>query len=342
MRYYNSGRNFRNLKPQKGWRSGKNQRKRKFVQYDEIGAGRYENPFAKKSKGNLSYLKTYFFASLFFAWIGLLLYLPYFRVTNFQYSGLHITNQPEFESLIKSSLFKNRPWLPANNYFFVNEDALARALQDKFLLNAITVAKVFPNTLKISVVEKTTSAIYDNSLAYYLIDSDGTVVKFLRNVAPNEFVLPTSTASTSIGGAPALVTTSSPASSSLQTASSTRGGTHIPDFNQIYNGYGNYPLIYDESAPQVKEKDRVLDGDTIKGVLAFYDSLNKNRIAKVSYCMMQEASAGVTAFTDHPWKIMFQPKGDIEKQITNLQIILKNSQPTEYIDLRFGDRIFWK
>jgi hypothetical protein len=52
--------------------------------------------------------------------------------------------------------------------------------------------------------------------------------------------------------------------------------------------------------------------------------------------------------TSEGWKIYFEPKGDIESQIMNLDLLLKEKisskdrKNLDYIDLRYGNKIFYK
>lgn len=348
MHYYGSGQLKRKTAKTKGtWRSSY-PKKRSVRHYEEAAALRYANPFRKVSKKHSLPIKGTILPILFLSWLGLLLYLPFFQINNFSYSGLRLIKSSEIEEEIQKQIEPLNQFWPKNNYFFVDQNAISQNLQEKFSFNDITVKKVFPNSMIIGVEEKVSSAIYDNGEGYYMIDKNGDVLKFLRKVWDNEFEKPTTTAATttlftynisvssSATGTENISTTTMP---STTTTLVLLHGQHTPDAIAIKKQYGEFPLIYN---PEAKTNlKHVLPQSTVKAVLDLYNGLKKSKIFNVKYFTVGDQGTGITVTTDRPWIIKFSPE-DIDLQITNLRIILKNSKPKEYVDLRFGERIYWK
>jgi hypothetical protein len=333
MRYYSSGKSHRNYKPRQRWpffSSGKKVSRKRYKQYENTGAIRYSNPFnSSVSVRSFKGLKYAFLPLLAASWAGMLLYLPYFRVTNITYSGEKIIKRNELEVTLQNQL--TNKWVPGNNFFMISEKRISEELMAQFPLNAAHVTKVFPNTMQIVVEEKASSVIYDNSESYYLADESGAGIRFLRQVKPSEVTQYVSTST--------VTTSAKVASTSTPNYTIT---IHAPDYKSLKNEFGNYPIIYDLSKRQAAEKEQLLSQDTVKGVIDFYNQVNGGGVVGITYFTIDPTISGVTALTNKTWNIQFDPSSNISSQVSNLKVILNNNRPNSYIDLRFGDRIYWK
>ncbi|MBI5728625.1 MAG: hypothetical protein HY983_00025 [Candidatus Magasanikbacteria bacterium] len=342
MRYVQSFYRFRQHQPKKGPLSffKKNKQRRLVVQREE-GWGRYSNPFKLKKKIRRTHLAPMALLSLLFAWLALVLYLPYFRVTEVTVTGLKIIKPEEINSLVKTKFLVSGRFWPRNNYFLIREALVAEAIQEKFTFNSIAVTKVFPHAITINLEEKVSSAIYDNGSEYWLLDQEGTPVQYLREVTSTEFELtkaiaPSSTEPTVLGAK--INASSTPAASSTIKVS-----VHIPNFKKIQQEYGKYPLIYDtRNIPVTERQGSIIRPAVVQGIIDFFNGLQQGKIAAIKYMVMSDPTAGVTVITDQPWKILFQPTNAIQPQLENLRIILRDNHPSQYVDVRFGGRIYWK
>ena len=118
---------------------------------------------------------------------------------------------------------------------------------------------------------------------------------------------------------------------------------HIPDFKKNKKDYGAFPLVFDLREPRLNDKQTdVLPAGLINSAIDWYGALEKRGIAGVKYFTLDQPSAGLTVYTNLPWRLYVNPSGDLENQIANLKIILRDNNPREYIDLRYGERVFWK
>lgn len=332
MRYYSTGQNHHEQKPKrKSWQFLHRIKspRRKYRQTSEATTLRLYNPYKTKTTSHGFKIKGSFLPLIFISWIALLLYLPYFRINKITYSGLQIIKPAELDEIINNQLaYKNIVW-PINNYFIFNDSSLQKLLENKFSVNSIIVTKIFPNSLDIQVQEKTSAGIYDNGEGYYLLDNEGNNIRFLRSITASEFIFPTGTATTSLR--------------SMTSSDTIAPVVHQPDYQGITNEFGDFPIIYDRGSAMTVRKNNYLDAETMQGLIAFFNALKAVKSFTANYFIInQGAEAGTTVITNKPFSIKFKPTANIDEQISRLQIFLKYNHPLEYVDLRFGDRLYWK
>ncbi len=331
MHFYGSGKKHREHKSvTKGWHflARNKSNHSHYRQHEDAEAIRLYNPYKTKNKKSRIKIRGTILPIFIISWIGLLLYLPYFRINKVNYLGLKIITESEIAKIVNDRLTPHSAVWPVNNYFLFNKNSLEQTLNNNFLLNSVTVTKVFPNSLVVQLQEKTTAGIYDNGEAYYLLDGEGMNIKYLRSISSSEFIYPTSTIATT---------------TSVKTPTSTFiAGIHVPNYQGITEEFGDYPVIYDQKPQKTGENDRLLDNKTMQGVVALYNALQRVKTIKTAYFINDISGAGITAITNKPFKVVFQPNDNIDEQVSKLQIFLNNNHPLEYVDLRFGDRIYWK
>ena len=116
-------------------------------------AGRFANPYKRVSahkKLNIPY-KTIASVTVFVAWIGVMLYTPYFQITKTEYSGLKIIKHDEIDSFVRKNFLNRGRFWPEDTYFLVSANSIEKKLDETFALNNVVVEKLFPNTLRITL-----------------------------------------------------------------------------------------------------------------------------------------------------------------------------------------------
>lgn len=343
MRHYKPEYTFAKYKPyQSPWKrffSVFKRKKQKNI-YPVRGVPSYKvNPFKKTAKKPITagrIIGTILFI-LVIAWMGMLVYMPYFRINNIEYSGLTNLSQREIEEFIKTNYLDGGKIIPSNDYFLVDTNKIQKGLSDKFSAQSIKVEKIFPNRLNVNVVEKQSSLIYDNGQKYFLLDNGGSVIKYLADVNTDEYRVVTTTNVTSTNTPRIImVSTSSPNNISPTTTE------HIPDSDKIKNQFGSYPILFDNRGLTIAEKELdILPDDLINFIVYWYTDLPKQGI-QPQYFVLDNLNSGVLIKTNKVWSIFVQPNNDYTSQLNNFKSILKTIKPKEYIDLRFGERVYWK
>lgn len=291
------------------------------------------------------FLKRGLLPGLILAWFILLIYLPYFRISNVSYQGLKIIKQTEIEQVVNDNFLRKHSWWPSNNFFLVTEGDIATFLQKKFLLNNIVVKKVFPNNLTIQLEEKISSIIYCDGRQYFLLDQQGTVMRVLKMVDSDEISSILVAANKAVAATP---TTTVPTGPSSPIAPSVSGELLLtinhPNYFSLKKEFGDYPVVYDlrqGSTTTVIGSD-ALRPELVKGIMAIYQGLRQTQLGIANYFIIDRIMSGVTVKLNEPWKVVIDPDHDLPKQFNDIKLVLKSNQPAEYIDVRFGDRVYWK
>ncbi len=303
------------------------------------------NPYKKKedTKRRLSIGgKIFFLCAITTAWLGLLMYLPYFQIKQIKYTGLENISKNELDSYLNDNFFKYSRVIPWKNYFLINNDKIAKKIENDFPVLKIEVKKCFPNKIEITLIEKISTLIYDNGSNYYLLDSGGNVIKFLTNVSASEFriieIAVSSTKPTTTNFAANL------ASSTTSTNKIVTSSYHVPDYQKIQKQFGKYPLLYDKRNLTItgNQLNNVVPTIHVASILDWNKQLPEKGIAQPLYYVLENIGAGIEIETNKQWNIFFQPNIDLTTQLNRLRIILKDNKPWQYIDLRHGERVYWK
>ncbi len=315
MQHFHSNKSFNQYKPhQSFWQKIRTKRQKKVIAEDIYASSILKNPFKKdppvpKNKTGIILALLIF---LIFGWITLMLTLPYFKISKITIIGNKITKTTEIENYIRQSFFSK------NNYFLFPDKSTAEKIKETFLYENVQIKKIFPDTIQIVVNEKPASVIYDDSTNYYLLDNDGKVIKQL-----NEF------------------TNITAANINTSTNSTTSSNIHLALYQQIQNAYGNFPVIFNDE-PTTDTKKDFISPKIIKSATEWDKIIKDQDVGEVQYFKIGETDFNLKIFLKQPWYILINTELDSQAQIKNLKIILSNNKPTKYIDLRFGERVYWK
>ena len=335
MKQFRSEYAFKKHKPHVSWQKRflRFFRKKQYVISAPQDSFHYKtNPFKIHKKPSKIKIKLIIFVALFAVWIIGLAYIPYFKVNKVNYFGLNNTTKNEMDRFVYDNFLNKKNILPLNNYFFININKISGNLYKTFAFETVEITKVFPNQLDINIKEKISSVIYDNGKKYFLLDIGGTAIKFLKDVEPDETTQKTTSSSADILS----VNTSS-------TPANTSSVVHTPDYKKINKLFGNYPIIYDRRGFDVEIKqENILPAEHITAIIAWYKILSEQGIATTQFFTLDNLNSGIDINTAGSWNILFQPKNNNGAQINTLKEILPTIKPQQYVDLRFGEKVYWR
>ena len=322
----------------------KNRRRAVRKQEQEETVWRQNNPYKDPYKANhRPKIALILLILTLISWIVLIIYLPFFRINNIIFNGLNIIKHDEIDNEIRSNFLTGGKIFPKNSYFFLSTAKIEKDLSKKFSLEKIKVSKGFPDTLKVELKERISVIIYDNGKNYFLINKNGEIIKNIKQVGDNEFELSNQTQTTTL---PAQIVNSGNQLYNFNTSSAvvnqTENKIHIPDYKGLSKEFVNYPILYDKRVNKDGQEIGLIKSEYIDSMIDFYSELTQQGIADIKYLEMEHPMAGIKAYTNKGWSILFQPQNNISKQIENLKTIIKENKPSSYIDLRYEDRVYWK
>ncbi|MEK7131316.1 MAG: hypothetical protein AAB797_01090 [Patescibacteria group bacterium] len=335
MKHFRSEYAFQKYKPHLSWRKKVLRffRKKQYTISSPQDSFHYKtNPFKKHKKPSKIKVKLIIFITLLVAWTICLAYIPYFKINKINYSGLSNTTENELNEFVYENFLNKKSVLPLNAYFFIDTSKISGELYKKFSFETVAVIKEFPNRLDINIKEKISSVIYDNGKKYFLLDSGGTAIKHLRDVETYEVTQKFASS-----------TADMLAANSSSTPINTSSAEHIPDYKKINKLFGNYPIVYDRRSFDVEVKQEgILPPEHIAAIIAWYKILAEQGIASLKFFTLDNLNSGITIDTTDSWSILFQPKNNNDAQINTLKEILLTIKPQQYVDLRYGEKVYWK
>lgn len=290
------------------------------------------NPFKKQQQTKRKipfFVKILFLLLLIISWMVLLFYFPFFRINKIKINGLQNIKYQEMEKSINKYLHRCK-YLSCNNYFLVKTESIYNNLIKEFAVKNLEIKKVFPNTLIVNLTEQKTALIYDNGQSYYLVGNSGQIIKLLRTFNDNDYIYRQSVTTT----------TSTFPNENKQVTTTIK--IHAPNYKLIQKDYGNFPLLYDKRSKNIKIGDTVLPKNMVPYLVNFKNDFSVIGKGSVNYFLLEYIDEGVKAIINKKWNLLLNQQGSIKIQLKNLQIILNNNNPSEYVDLREESRVFWK
>ena len=221
------------------------------------------NPFTKEER--LSWKQKIEIILIFvsvFSTFGFLIFHPYFYINNINIQGLKRIEKQEFLEAVNGAIdYKKFLVLPTESYLILSTNELEEVLKLKFALSSITVKKNFPNALSIFVEEEISTIIYDNGKQYSYLGLDGSIVEILRNVGDDEWLIETKS-----------VTSTNEEGIEIQELKEI-SRKHNPPIKNINNNFGDYPILYDIRKKEGNVNDKMLQVETIRGILEWFSLL---------------------------------------------------------------------
>lgn len=303
---------------------------------------RTNRAFSKRKsswQGIMKVIKFTFLGGFILGWLSLPVYLPYFRITNIIYEGFtKIGLQKTAEQVVTETLTPNHAWWPQNSFFIASTKTISERLQQDPVVRSLAVTKKFPNTLKISVVEKTGQILYSkdgNDL--YVVDEGGAVVENLI---------------TSTSG----ISFNNPSASSSPSVTSSSQGLVVPSVTLTADSLTvlqkkplirDLPLIIDRrlDSPEAVPGATIIPKELLGATLEWFDASKRGlAFGPIKQILIdgETDSNRLVITTSKPWKIVTTIGRPVQDQLQTITTLLVHDTPVQYIDTSYEGRLYWK
>lgn len=244
---------------------------------------------------------------------------PLFRFTYISIQGLNKSSSDELRTRLESFLSEPRFLFfhERNRWLFQKEDCQTY-LEQFYTFETLTFDFVDLHHLSVTVQEKASSFLWQTTDHTFVVDLQGVVV---REITPTE---------------QEWLTTPLPVPSENAENSSDEEQARflsLPRFRDLNNATVTPGLVV--SSPE-----------EISEIFSFQQALLSLAIPFQETQIDRLSGKWVGVLTTAGYLILFDPAGDVTAQAGRLETVLKDSIPDpstlEYIDLRFGDHVYFK
>jgi hypothetical protein len=254
------------------------------------------------------------------------LFHPFFSIERDEIDvlGLRRISQDELTDAVMGILNTRRALVfPGTAYVLLPEREVADILRERYPLASVSVKKLFPNRLLITVEETHSTILYDTGTRLALVGPDGKVIELLRPIIDDTWSVATTSAATS------------------------NTKSYAPPAEKLHGAFGDYPIVYDARDKDIAVNSAVIHPDTARGILEWFTASRKQPVVPLAYAVILDELGDATLQTVAGWEIKVNVREGIPDQVKKLHVLLLEFDDAEraglaYVDLRFRDRIFWQ
>lgn len=274
---------------------------------------KYRKLYRIRKKKKSSILKNRFFwlFLLIFILFGGIFYFAsfsrFFQVEGSEISGNEKVSSESLENILNKEIGKKILFFYSKSIFFANPDKIRERILEEFpQIAKVNLKRNFPNKISIQIEERLPAAIFcqrQQPENCFLIDKEGFIID------------------------------------------SVSGSENLKSANPVRNLISNGAKIIGE----IKSSDlgiKVIEKNYLDSILEIQRKLKEKQKIESKEFIPSEKKLTVSTFEG--WQIFFDPAENISDQIFNLDALLKEKIPPEnrgnleYIDLRFGSKVYFK
>lgn len=301
----------------------------RLLQKKRYDAKRFSNPyFQTKPKRNWRGIVIATGVGLaLFCLVSVVFASPFFAIRRVDVTGTDTIPPTEIVQKVWDQLRARRlVFFNATNRFLYDEQRLRDALGSAYAFETLDIRKSCDWRgggcgLAIVVHEKTSQLLWMSGARLYLADLHGVVI---RELTPDEVA--------------AWKAPEPPPQNPLPDGS-------LPITIPI-NPLRKLPLFVDVNASPTNVGSTVLTQDEVANLFSFERQLDEMRILFSQVNIDRLAGKWMAVKTLAGFNILIDASGDMPAQILNLQVLLrdtlKDTSNLQYIDLRFGDHVYYK
>lgn len=276
----------------------------------------FRNPFFGKRQADGRRRPFIFWTTAAVVLLALVIWLQgssTFQIQTIEVLGEPVVGTQEIKDVISQQLAKRR-WLifSQRNIFFFSPKRAERALARQYGEDYLTVKKKYFQTVIVSVNADISRIIWSANQQTFYLDTNG--------VALREAADPQSTVELS------------------------QGTTEVV---RTQNQFGDHPLVFDESGTAVVIGQAATSPQLVEFITTVTAAVRARADFEIAhYTIMSPYADWLTLQTISGWAAYFKTTDSAEAQVSRLLMVLAQKvtdrSKLEYVDLRYGDKVFYK
>jgi len=275
----------------------------------------YKNPYFRltKSKKTLKILRLPVIVLGVFCISYIILFSSVFSIDNIEIVGAKNSDALEIQKSIEKQMQSKRFFIfSQNNILFFNTKEAEQGIGGTFSLNEIGIRKKFLHSLEIHIQEKKASLVLlSNSRGYY-IDEEGRVIAEINQQNIEK--------------------------------------TNFQNYDILRHKYisEDIPILIHPSGKPIQAGDEVIQKKFLEKILNADNAINTKSTIEILNYELHLDDFSLHAKTADGWNIYFSmhEADDIQQQVEKLILLydtqIDTTRTLDYIDLRFGDKVFFK
>lgn len=300
-------------------------KKRNFfqrIQKKRYESQRFKNPYFQKDDQKVKKP----FLIIIFSIVGAIFIIVFIlrlastQIENVSITGLQTISQEEVSQLVIDYLGERRFLIfKQSNKLFLNQDGLRQMLDNHYAFEEFNLV-IEKSVINLTLKEKTSQLLWKTDGIIYYVDLQGSLT---RSLTEPELAI--------LNG---LIDESPPADGEENAI------PKPPDPLTLL------PIFIDLNNSKVSVGDSVLSQEEIQNIFRFHEHLLAQGISSEETRIDRLAGKWIAVRTGVGYDILFDATGDIDAQAANLETLFRetvsDTTQLDYIDLRFGDHVYYK
>ena len=320
------------------------------------------NKFSSRRRNNLArILKIAIIAGAVFFAVYFLFFSQAFLIKEIKISGNRSISSENIENAAKAEMSDAAfGFIPGNNFLFDKNEKIKSALTEEFSeIKSIEIKRIFPNALKIKIVEKEPTIIWCRFDDCYYIDNNGAVFaradnnlklnadKRIIKIIEEEIIKEEELVEEKSEGEELIE--KELAIGELKNEKEIKNEVEIENEKEVKNSPPDKGGLGGVVLSPIEINDKVSDGDFIEFALNIDREIKRNTQLKIKFYKTKGTKTReLIAYTDKNIRLYFNAMEDVSLQVRYLKDFLLKGigkdeiDNLEYIYLESGSRIFYK
>ncbi len=277
----------------------------------------------------------------------------FFNIRNIEIKGLFRIDQAGIENIVLEQKNNKKFFIKQENLIFFNKNNLIKSLEEYNFKNVYVEKKLLKRALNIDIEERTQSFIFFESNIYFFVDSEGYIIdhsyscnyieELKSKIKP--VIIDSNSSSTEEDIAINEIDNTDKNEGYREIISENSNNCLILDEN--YKKENLYPIIENIGKNKVSDDQKriKLDQEYIDFTIKLYNDIDISGDFGLKNVILDEEYNTVKIRLNNDLEVYFSFKNEYSDQISRFFVLKKelgeDLRGKKYIDLRYGDKIFY-